>query len=94
MIVIARSGTAIAAELGAMKINGEIAALERLGIDPERYLLLPRVIGAATSVMLLTIYFVLTSFVVLSDCLVWPPISYDQFIQGLLPHLEYEKWLS
>ncbi len=73
MIVIARSGTAIAAELGAMKINGEIAALERLGIDPERYLLLPRVIGAATSVMLLTIYFVLTSFVVLSDCLVWPP---------------------
>ena len=40
IIVIARSGTAIAAEIGSMKINGEITALERLGIEPERYLLL------------------------------------------------------
>ena len=88
MIVIARSGTAIAAELGAMKINGEIAALERLGIEPERYLLLPRVIGVGTSVLLLTIYFVLTSFV--GGFLIVSfghHIPYDQFIQGIVASL-------
>lgn len=88
MIVIARSGTAIATELGAMKINGEIAALERLGISPERYLLLPRVIGVTAAVILLTIYFVLTSFV--GGFLIVSfghHIPYDQFIQGIVASL-------
>lgn len=88
MIVIARSGTAIAAELGSMKINGEITALERLGIHPERYLLLPRVVGVAASVVFLTIYFVLTSFV--GGFLIVSfghHIPYDQFIQGIVASL-------
>lgn len=88
MIVIARSGTAIAAELGAMKISGEIAALERMGIHPERYLLLPRVIGVGASVVFLTIYFVLTSFIggflIVS---LGHHIPYDQFIQGIIASL-------
>lgn len=88
MIVIARSGTAIAAELGSMKINGEIAALERLGIDPERYLLLPRVVGVAAAVILLTVYFVLTAFVggflIVS---LGRHIPYDQFLQGIVASL-------
>ncbi len=88
MIVIARSGTAIAAELGSMKINGEIAALERMGIHPERYLLLPRVVGVTASVVFLTIYFVLTSFVggflIVS---LGHHIPYDQFIQGIVASL-------
>jgi len=33
IIIIARSGTAIAAELGSMKINGDIDALEMLGFQ-------------------------------------------------------------
>jgi len=88
MIVIARSGTAIAAELGSMKINGEIAALERMGIHPERYLLLPRVVGVTASVIFLTIYFVLTSFV--GGFLIVSfghHIPYDQFIQGIVASL-------
>lgn len=88
MIVIARSGTAIAAELGAMKINGEIAVLERLGIPAERYLLLPRMVGVCLSVMFLTIYFVLTAFaggfLIVS---VGHHIPYDQFIQGIVASL-------
>ena len=44
-IVIARSGTAIATELGSMKINGEIDAIEMLGIPADRYLILPRILN-------------------------------------------------
>lgn len=88
MIVIARSGTAMAAELGAMKINGEITSLERLGIAPERYLLLPRMVGVSLSVVLLTVYFVLTAFA--GGFLIASlghHIPYDQFIQGILSSL-------
>ena len=88
IIVIARSGTAIAAEIGSMKINGEITVLERLGIEPERYLLLPRVIGVGSSVVLLTIYFVLTAcvggFLIVS---LGRYIPYDQFVQGIVASL-------
>lgn len=88
MIVIARSGTAIAAELGSMKINGEIVALELMGIPPERYLLLPRIMGVATSVCLLTTYFVLTAFIggflIVS---LGRHIPYDQFLQGIIASL-------
>lgn len=57
VIVIARSGTAIASELGSMGISKEITALEVMGIDPMRYLIMPRVIGTAVSVFMLTFYF-------------------------------------
>ncbi len=57
IIVIARSGTAIAAELGSMKVNNEVVALEAMGIDPQRYLVMPRVIGTMISVLILTFYF-------------------------------------
>jgi phospholipid/cholesterol/gamma-HCH transport system permease protein len=88
IVVIARSGTAIAAELGSMKINGEIDALEMMGIPTQQYLLLPRIAGVTCSLVILTIYFVMasfvTSFVVAS---VGWHISFEQFNQGILSAL-------
>lgn len=57
IIVIARSGTAMAVELGSMQVNNEITVLQAMGIDPRRYLVMPRVIGTAISVFVLTFYF-------------------------------------
>jgi len=88
IIVIARSGTAMATELGTMKINGEINALEQMGIQPKRYLLLPRIIGVGLAVLLLTVYFVLTSFIggfLLVS--LGRHIPYNQFIQGIVASL-------
>lgn len=88
VIVVARSGTAIAAELGTMKINGEIEAIEILGIPTQRYLILPRIFGVTTSVVVLTVYFVLTAFIgsFLIASIGWH-LPYDQFIQGILSSL-------
>lgn len=61
IIVIARSGTAIASELGSMKMSREITSLEVSGIDPMHYLIMPRVIGSAVSVFVLTFYFEIIS---------------------------------
>ena len=84
IIVIARSGTAIAAELSQMKIGGEIDYLESLGIPASNYLILPRIFGVATAVLLLTIYFELAA--VLGGFLVatlgWH-VPWEQYSQGV-----------
>jgi phospholipid/cholesterol/gamma-HCH transport system permease protein len=57
VVVAGRSGTAIATELGNMKANSEILALSSLGIDPLRFVVWPRMVGAIVGVMVLTVYF-------------------------------------
>jgi phospholipid/cholesterol/gamma-HCH transport system permease protein len=58
LIVIARSGTAVASEIGNMRVNREIEALEVMGIDPLSFVVFPRLVGGIISVMCLAIYFV------------------------------------
>ncbi|MGC8764467.1 MAG: ABC transporter permease [Brevinematia bacterium] len=56
-IVLSRSGTAIAVEIGTMMVNDEVNALEMLGINTLRYIVFPRIAGMIVSILLLTIYF-------------------------------------
>lgn len=58
LIVIARSGTAIASELGNMKVNREIEALEVMGINPLSFIIFPRLVGGIISVLCLSLYFI------------------------------------
>ena len=57
IIVAGRSGTAIATELGIMRVNSELLALASLGIDPPRFVVWPRIVATTLSVPLLTVYF-------------------------------------
>ena len=57
VLVIGRSATAIAAELGAMQLNGEVDALAAHGVNPYQYLLLPRWLGVLVSVFALVVIF-------------------------------------
>lgn len=54
IVVAGRSGAAYAAELGTMRVNQEIDALQTLGFDPQRFLVLPRMIALGLVVPLLT----------------------------------------
>ena len=49
-------GSAIAAELGTMKVNDEIAALEIMSISPIRYLAAPRILALVVMAPLLAFY--------------------------------------
>ena len=57
LIVIARSGTAVASEIGNMRANREIEALETMGINPLSYIVFPRILGGMISVLCLAFYF-------------------------------------
>ena len=56
VLVIQRSGTAVATELALKEISGETASLRRMRIDPRDYLVVPRVVGMALSNAALTLY--------------------------------------
>ena len=57
LIVIARSGTAVTSEIGNMRVNREIEALESMGIHPLSYVVFPRLVGGILSVICLAFYF-------------------------------------
>jgi phospholipid/cholesterol/gamma-HCH transport system permease protein len=61
LVVIVRSGSVMATELGIMKISGRVHVLEAQGISPFFYLVMPRVLGAAVSTFCLTIIFIVVS---------------------------------
>ncbi|HXH31347.1 MAG TPA: ABC transporter permease [Bacteriovoracaceae bacterium] len=57
LIVIARSGTAVASELGNMKLNKEVDALCAMSIEPLSFIVFPRIIGGMISLICLAFYF-------------------------------------
>jgi|HubBroStandDraft_1064217.scaffolds.fasta_scaffold00843_9 phospholipid/cholesterol/gamma-HCH transport system permease protein len=56
IIVAGRSGSAFTAQIGTMKVNEEIDALETLGMNTVEVLVLPRVVGLVVALPLLTFY--------------------------------------
>lgn len=55
IMVAGRTGSAYAAELGAMQLNDEVDALESMGMSPYEVLVLPRVLGLVIALPLLTV---------------------------------------
>ncbi|MDD5528894.1 MAG: ABC transporter permease [bacterium] len=87
IIVSGRCGSAIAAEIGAMRITEQIDALETLGIEPVRYLVLPRIVGSAIALPLLTIVSELSACIGGGFCAVLlMNIKLTTYIEGLRFH--------
>jgi phospholipid/cholesterol/gamma-HCH transport system permease protein len=56
ILIAGRSGAAFAAEIGTMRVNQEVDALETMGLNPVRFLVTPRIIAAVAMVPLLTLF--------------------------------------
>lgn len=54
IMVTARAGSAITAEIGIMRISNQIDAIELMGLNPFRYLVAPNLIAGLISLPLLT----------------------------------------
>ncbi len=57
LMVTARAGSAMAAEIGTMRVTEQVDALYTMAVDPLQYLVSPRVIGCIFMVPLLTMIF-------------------------------------
>ena len=56
IMIAGRTGSAYTAQLGMMKLNQEIDALDTLGVTPAELLLLPRILGLVIALPLITIW--------------------------------------
>src|SRR5690606_21076929 len=57
LMVTARAGSAMAAELGNMRVTEQIDALVTMGVSPVQYLLSPRMVAAVVMVPLLCVLY-------------------------------------
>ncbi len=62
LVVIARSGSAMTAELALIHVSGEDRVAEGQGLDAVAYFVIPRVLALVVSVCCLTVIFVAGSF--------------------------------
>jgi phospholipid/cholesterol/gamma-HCH transport system permease protein len=63
IMVIARVGSAIAAEIGTMRVTEQIDALTSMSINPVKYLVVPRILAGITMMPVLASIFSLSGFV-------------------------------
>lgn len=87
IVVAGRTGSAFAAEIGTMKINNELDALQVMNLEPVVFLVLPRVTATLLMTPLLSIVtnllgLVGSGLVILS--LGYPLVTYTLHVQGIL----------
>jgi phospholipid/cholesterol/gamma-HCH transport system permease protein len=95
IMVAGRSGSAITAELGSMRMREEIDALRVMGLEPANVLVLPRVLGLIISVPLLSFLSILATLAGAMLTL-WiyaeiPPVS---FLQRLRDAIDFSSFWS
>lgn len=56
VIATGRAGSAFAAEIGTMKVSEEVDALRTMGLEPSRFLVVPKVLALIAVMPLLTIF--------------------------------------
>jgi phospholipid/cholesterol/gamma-HCH transport system permease protein len=94
IVIAGRSGSAYTAEIGAMKITEEIAAMRTMGFDPYNFLVLPRIFALMIALPLLIFFSDIIGILggmVASEMVTG--ISYDQFISRLYEVLEVKHYI-
>src|SRR6185503_5750943 len=62
ILIAGRIGSAMAAEIGSMRVYQEIDALRTMNINPIHYLVLPRLVGIAVALPLLVVFSILVGW--------------------------------
>ncbi len=62
ILIAGRIGSAMAAEIGSMRVYQEIDALRTMNIDPIHYLVMPRLVAIAVALPLLVIFSILVGW--------------------------------
>lgn len=87
IVLAGRSASAFAAEIGTMRINEEIDALQVMGLNPIRFLVIPRIIALTLITPLLTVFSNLVGIIggaVVITSMGYPVISYYQQVAGFV----------
>jgi phospholipid/cholesterol/gamma-HCH transport system permease protein len=94
IVIAGRSGSAYTAEIGAMKITEEIAAMRTMGFDPYNFLVLPRIFALMIALPLLIFFSdMMGIFGGMMASGMQLGISFSQFIDRLYEVLEVKHYI-
>ena len=94
IVIAGRSGSAYTAEIGAMKITEEIAAMRTMGFDPYYFLVLPRIFAMMIALPLLIFFADIAGiFGGMAASSMQLNISFDQFVNRLYEVLEVKHYI-
>ncbi|BCA79727.1 ABC transporter permease [Desulfuromonas sp. AOP6] len=97
LLVAGRIGSAMAAEVGAMKVYEEIDALKTLQIDPIRYLAMPRLLGCLFAVPALVVFSMIIGIIgggIVSDINPEINVPFNVYYDNLIRSLNYKEILK
>jgi phospholipid/cholesterol/gamma-HCH transport system permease protein len=87
LMLISRSISAMAAELGTMRVSEQIDAIDILGVNSKEYLITPRIIATVISLPLLVIWFdfiaIGSAYLISTGVLGINPIAYQETLMRL-----------
>jgi phospholipid/cholesterol/gamma-HCH transport system permease protein len=87
LMLISRAVSAMAAELGTMRVTEQIDAIETLGVDSKKYLIVPRIVATTLSLPMLVLVFdfvaITSAFYISTVVLDINPIPYQDTIMRL-----------
>jgi phospholipid/cholesterol/gamma-HCH transport system permease protein len=94
IIIAGRSGSAITAQLGSMKINREVDALQVMGLDPIYVLVLPRILALTVTLPVLTFIADLVGlFGGAVMCRFYLDLSFVQFLEQLKTAVDLKTFI-
>ena len=95
IVMVGFAGASIAAELGTMVVGEEVEALEAMGLNPVRYLVVPRLAATVVSLLALAVVSDLTSvffgMVVGTTAL---GIPYDLYVSNTIDQLKMSDFIT
>ncbi len=95
LMVTARAGSAMTAELGTMRVTEQIDALTVMGVNPFQYLIIPRVLASIVMAPMLTVIFdsigMLGTYFVGINVL---HIDHGLFLEKIIRYVDYEDLFS
>lgn len=95
VVVAGRVGAAIAAELGSMVVTEQIEALRSMGLEPSRFLVVPRLVALLVMLPLLTIFADVVSIVGgMWIAQTYAHISYEAFIASVRHSIAFSDVLK
>ena len=95
IVFAGRVGAGVTAELGTMRVTEQIDALESMGINPIRYLVMPRVLACLFMVPLLVVF---ANFVAIAGALivsmVGVDVSSETFLNGFRNSFQLSDFIN
>src|SRR5258708_28397830 len=94
VLISGRIGSAMAAEIGSMRVYQEIDALRTMNINPIHYLVLPRVVAISVALPLLVVFAILVGWgggAVVAAGNAKIAVSFQSFFENLREYAEVGK---